>query len=319
VVHHDGYSGLKKDRRDKNTSLLSSLRVRVALHGIREGQNCLHGRWVHAKVGRHPTHDICKRSLRWNSVRRAKDRFEGLMAYYHIERSQRYIHRLGFSDATSNGINDRVQTVIADAFRDDNSYFSTATRKISYGSGGVDDAEDADVIWHEYGHAIQDAQRRGFGNGPDGGAIGEGFGDYWAAVMSSRSPRTSNRDNVCIFDWDGLTWGAYVSAFHRRCGRRADRGNSLPQIEDRCGGEIHCVGEAWSSALWDLRTEYGISPIAFDRIVLASQFFYATNEHFDEAVDALLTADQDLTGGANASHICNEMETERRIFADGCP
>jgi hypothetical protein len=318
VVHHSSYSGLKKDRRDKNTSLLSSLRVRVVLHGIKEGQNCLRGKWVHAKVGRHPTHDVCKRSLRWNSVKRAKDRFEGLMAYFHIARAQRYIQRLGFS-GKSDGINDRVQTVIADAFRDDNSFFSTATRKISYGSGGVDDAEDADVILHEYGHAMQDDQRPGFGYGLEGGAIGEGFGDYWAAAMSSRSPKTSNEDDVCIFDWDGLTWGRYVEAFHRRCGRRADRGNSVPQIEDRCGGEIHCLGEAWSSALWDLRTEYGISPIAFDRILLSSQFMYTTNEHFDEAVDALVAADQDLTGGANASEICDEMEAQRKISAAACP
>ena len=60
--------------------------------------------------------------------------------------------------ARANGINDRTQVVVADAFKDDNSFFSPATRKIKYGSGGVDDAEDADVILHEYGHAIQDDQ-----------------------------------------------------------------------------------------------------------------------------------------------------------------
>jgi hypothetical protein len=318
VVQNDGYGGLKKDHRDKNTALLTALRVRVALHGIEDGQNCLRGRWVHAKVGRDPMHEVCKPGLRWNSVKRAKDRFEGLMAYFHIERAQHYIHRLGFSRASSNGINDRVQQVVADAFRDDNSYFSTATRMIRYGSGGVDDAEDADVILHEYGHAIQDDQVRGFGNGLEGGAIGEGFGDYWAAALSSRSPGTTNRDDVCIFDWDGLTWGVYVSEFDRRCGRRADRGRSVPQIKSRCGGDIHCLGEAWSSALWDLRSEYGISPVAFDRIVLSSQFMYTTHEHFDAAVDALVAADQDLTGGENASEICDEMDTQRRISADSC-
>jgi hypothetical protein len=47
----------------------------------------------------------------------------------------------------------------------------------------VRDAEDAEVIFHELGHAIQDAQVPGLLN--DGGeevrAISEGFGDYWAA------------------------------------------------------------------------------------------------------------------------------------------
>ncbi len=317
VVEHDGLSGLEKDRRDKNTRLLTSLRMRATLHGIKGGQHCLRGQWVHAKVGRHPAHEVCKRGLRWNSVRRAKDRFEGLMAYFHVDRAQRYIQRLGFHGQS--GINDHTQVVVADAFREDNSFFSPATRRIKYGSGGVDDAEDADVILHEYGHAIQDSQQPGFGSGLQGGAIGEGFGDYWAAAMSSRSPGTRNRDNVCIFDWDGVTWGTFVDGFNRRCGRRADRNESLPHAQSRCDMEIHCVGEVWSSALWALRTEYGINPIAFDRIVLASQFMYTTREPFDHAVDALIAADQDLPGGGNQAAICEEMETNRRIDAASCP
>ncbi len=136
--------------------------------------------------------------------------------------------------------------------------------------------------------------------------------------MSSRSSGTSNRDNVCIFDWDGVTWGSFVDKFNRRCGRRADRNESLPQAQSRCSMDIHCVGEAWSSALWALRTEYGINPIAFDRIVLASQFMYTARERFDDAVDALIAADQNLPGG-NTTAICEEMETKRRIDAASCP
>jgi hypothetical protein len=49
--------------------------------------------------------------------------------------------------------------------------------EIKYGSGAVDDAEDADVILHEYGHSIQDDQVPGFGAGHQAGSIGEGFGD----------------------------------------------------------------------------------------------------------------------------------------------
>jgi zinc metalloprotease ZmpB len=43
------------------------------------------------------------------------------------------------------------------------------------GKGGVDDAEDAEAILHEYGHAIHFSQKVSFDG--EGGAISEGFGD----------------------------------------------------------------------------------------------------------------------------------------------
>jgi hypothetical protein len=315
---HSFFGGLRRDHHDRNTKLLTSLRVPVKLRNISEGQDCLRGRWAHAKVGRRPAHDVCKASLRWNSVKRAKGRFEALMTYFHVDRAQRYIQSLGFSDTTANGIDDRTQVVVADAFKDDNSFYSPFTRKIKYGSGGVDDAEDADVILHEYGHSIQDDEAPGFGDGAQAGAIGEGFGDYWAAVMSSLSPDTTNADDVCIFDWDGVSWGRFVPPFHRKCGRRADVQKTLPQAQAGCRFEIHCVGEVWSSALWALRTSYGIDTAIVDRIVLSSQFMYTTTERFAAAVNALVAADQAVTGGLNKGAICTEMDTKRAIAASSC-
>jgi fungalysin metallopeptidase (M36) len=316
VAQHSSSSGLRGDRRDKNTRLLTSLRRPVTLHDIRKGQRCLRGKWAHAKLGR-SAKEVCKRGLDWWGVKRRKNRFEALMTYFHIDRAQRYIQRLGFGAGAAQGIDKRTQVAVADAFRDDNSFYSPATRRIEYGSGGVDDAEDADVIVHEYGHAIQDDQVRGFGNGKQAGAIGEGFGDYWAAVMSSRSPGTSNTDDICIFDWDGVAWGSYVPAFDRKCGRRADSGDTLSEAQASCQFDIHCVGEVWSSALWDLRN--GVGGTTFDRILLSSQFLYTANEHFDDAVQALVAADQAATGGANKAAICAEMETQRGISVADCP
>jgi Fungalysin metallopeptidase (M36) len=315
VAQH-GSSGLRRDRRDRNTRLLTSLRRPVTLRDIRGGQRCLRGKWVHAKLGR-SAKEVCKRGLEWWGVKRSNNRFEALMTYFHINRAQRYIQRLGFGTGTAKGVDKRTQVAVANAFRDDNSIYSPATRRIEYGSGAVDDAEDADVILHEYGHSIQDAQVRGFGHGNQAGTIGEGFGDYWAAVMSSRSPGTNNRDDVCIFDWDGVTWGSFVPAFDRKCGRRADSGDTLSEAQASCQFEIHCVGEVWSSALWDLRD--GVGGTTFDSILLSSQFMYTTSEHFDDAVEALIAADKASTGGANKVAICTEMETQRGISVGDCP
>ena len=47
----------------------------------------------------------------------------------------------------------------------DNSFSTDKQDGIRFGKGGVDDAEDAEVILHEYGHAIQDSQQMPFGFG----------------------------------------------------------------------------------------------------------------------------------------------------------
>ena len=69
----------------------------------------------------------------------------------------------------------------------------------------MDDAEDAEVIVHEYGHAVHDAQVPGFGSSLDAGSIGEAFGDYLAVRSGSgRRPRTAagKASAACVADWD---------------------------------------------------------------------------------------------------------------------
>src|SRR5439155_22663863 len=114
------------------------------------------------------------------------------MAYYHLTRAQQYIHSLGFSNSNhpKNGIDDRPQVAVADAFQADNSFYSPFTRQIKYGSGGVDDAEDADVILHEYGHAMQDSESRPFlaSRGFQPGGLGAGPGTSGRGVCPPPCP-----------------------------------------------------------------------------------------------------------------------------------
>jgi len=339
VVEHGGFRRLRSDYGDRDTRLLTRLRVPAVLRHIENGQRCLRGRWVHAERGPNRK-ETCKRGLRWNGVTRSDNRFEALMAYYHIDRAQRYIQSLGFSDATQNGINDRSQVAIADAltFPRDNSFYSPTTRKIEYGFGGVDDAEDADVILHEYGHAMQDSEAPTFmfGTGLQPGSLAEGSADYWAAAMSSRSlgGGTSNQDDVCIFDWDATSYFSFPPAGEfgdRYCGRRADYPKTVTQAKQdpACqfpdgpqGLDIHCIGMVWSSALWDLRTTIGDDPggeSVIDRDLLASQFTYTASESFADAANALITADRDLypdggTGqGQHEAAISAEMHARKLL------
>jgi len=308
VVEHHGAKGLRTDQHGKDTPLLRKLRRKVSLPNIDDGQDCLRGRWVHALRGKKDK-ETCKRSLRWTRVTRSDNRFEALMVYFQINRSQAYVQSLGFSNSnpTPNGIDDRVQRATADAFKRDNSFYSPATQAIVYGSGGVDDAEDGDVILHEYGHALQDSSSPSFGHssGFQPGALAEGSSDYWAAAMSSLVPHTSNEDDVCIFDWDATTYGKFYPRVPgersgRRCGRRADVTRSLQKAErGSCGTDVHCVGQVWSTALWNLRRKFvrgnpSTGGAQMDQIYLASQFLYTGSERFRGAANALLCADEDL-------------------------
>ena len=100
------------------------------------------------------------------------------MSYYHIDTLQRYIQSLGFKN-----INNRSIKVNVNGTTDDNSFYSPSTKALTFGTGGVDDAEDAGIIAHEYGHSIQDNQVPGFGSSAEGGAMGEGFGDFLVLHM----------------------------------------------------------------------------------------------------------------------------------------
>jgi Zn-dependent metalloprotease len=308
VVQHGGGRRLRSDHRDRDTRLLRRLRRRVTLPNINDGQDCLRGRWVHALRGK-KRKETCKRNLHWDKVTRSNGRFEALMVYFQINRSQAYIQSLGFSgsNASPNGIADHAQRAVADAFKPDNSFYSSSTKLITFGSGGVDDAEDGDVILHEYGHAMQDSQSPGFGqsSGFQAGALAEGSSDYWAAAMSAIVPRTSNEDDVCIFDWDAVTYGRSFpkvppATSGRRCGRRADFRRTLQKVQhSRCRSDIHCVGQVWTTALWNLRRSMVAKHPAtggarMDRIYLASQFLYTSGERFKDAARALMCADEDL-------------------------
>ena len=107
------------------------------------------------------------------------------MAYFHIDRTRAYADGLGLSKP----LRGKPQRVLANAIPDDNSFYSSMTHELVLGTGGVDDGEDADVIVHEYGHSLQDQAAPGSLQKREGATMGEGFGDYLAAMMSTLDHR----------------------------------------------------------------------------------------------------------------------------------
>jgi len=219
---------------------------------------------------------------------RSQGGFEEVMAYHSITSAQEYIHRLGFRD-----VNDEPQSFRTTGYTDDNSYYDGTEDAITFGTGGVDDAEDNEVIWHEYGHAIQDDQVPGFGASEEAGAIGEGFGDYWAVTMSqATSPDTATTPWACVMDWDSTSYTSTTP----HCLRRTDGSKLYPGDLD---GEVHDDGEIWSRALWDVNRALGRT--AANRVILESQFFFSPEISMPDAARLTVTTARALYGAKAAA------------------
>ena len=114
----------------------------------------------------------------------------------------------------------------------------------------VDNAEDADVIVHEYGHAIQDGIVPGFGSTPEAAAMGEGFSDYWAGTVNEQVWPVSGPRSACLASWDASSYDSAIPP----CLRRLDSTKLYPQS---IVGESHDDGEIWSAALWQIHNQLG--------------------------------------------------------------
>ncbi len=158
---------------------------------------------------------------------RHQDEFEQVMAYYWMTEAEMYIHSLGFGSSLP-PINNEPQDARINQLGADNSFETDHPKdELRFGKGGVDDAEDAEVILHEYGHAIHQSQ--GFNFDPEeNGAISEGFGDYWAVTVSdvvSQALGVPEKEPLpCVMDWDATSYTSTVP----HCLRRLDTHSALP-------------------------------------------------------------------------------------------
>jgi Zn-dependent metalloprotease len=279
-----------RDRGDSNQQVLIPAYKRVALPHLNAGPTLV-GKYAQVVAARGP---LAYSPSHTYIYTRLDDRFEQVNAYYGIDLAQTYIQTLGFGD-----VNNEAQDLKIDTYTGDNSFYSPRNDKITYGIGGVDDAEDLEVVWHEYGHAIQDAQVPGYGASEQAGATGEGFGDYWAVTMSQP---TSNHFQVpCVMDWDSTSYTSTVP----HCLRRTDTGKTTDDID----GEVHDDGEIWSNALWDINRALGRNRA--NTVILEAQFSYTPNNSFARAAERTVTAARALYGTAAAAKVRQAFEARK--------
>ncbi|MEU7869898.1 M4 family metallopeptidase [Dactylosporangium sp. NPDC049140] len=222
---------------------------------------------------------------------RDSDQFEQVMGYYWVTTAQQYLQHLGFGSALR-PVNQRQIELRIDQYGGDNSFFRDDKANISLGKGGVDDAEDAEVIVHEYGHSVQDGQVPGFGTTLESGAIGEAFGDYLAVAVTSWATGVPTlTPEACVADWDSVSYTS--TAPH--CLRRLDGDKHYPAD---VVGEVHADGEIWSRALWDVRSALGDTRAT--TLIVEAQFAFTPDITFRAAAQATVDAAQRLYGSAAA-------------------
>ena len=283
------------DQRDANYPALQDAYVTVTLTNL-DGSGYLSGDWANI---RGKTGNLAFSETNTFIYTRDDDRFEQVMAYYWVTEAQRYIQSLGFG-STLRPINMESQDIRINQYGIDNSYSWDKHDVLRFGKGGVDDAEDAEVILHEYGHAIQDSQMVpfGFGGSLEAGSIGEGFADYFAVTVADVVAPTP--DPACVADWDAVSYTSTTP----HCLRRVDRDLHYPQD---LTGSVHRNGQIWSRALWDIRNTLG--HVRADTIILEAQFQFAPDTSMPDAAEATVQAAQSLYGS-------NAANTVRAAFQD---
>lgn len=272
------------DNNDANFAAATAQLKTVTLQGL-DGSGYLTGSYVKAVNKKANTYSS---TFTYNFDRNADD-FENVMVYHHIDTLQRYIQSLGFTN-----INNRQIVVNVNGTTQDNSFYSPSTKQLTFGTGGVDDAEDTGIIAHEYGHSIQDNQVPGFGNTNEGGAMGEAFGDFLGATYEDALTNNDAWGKACIGEWDAISY----SSSNPPCLRRLDENKVYPTD---IVGQVHTDGEIWSQGEYEMAQAFGRDVAT--KLILQSHFSLTPNSGFANGVAAIKAADQLLYGGSHLSQI----------------
>jgi Zn-dependent metalloprotease len=237
-------------------------------------------------------------------------RFDEQMLYYHVTRVHDwYKSHFGFTDRDA-PFPVHAHWPSLDANRQpvalNNAYFSPFQQALFFGDGtgssnsGLNPlSRDADVIYHEYTHAVID-RITDLGRWPNdfGTALNEAYADYFSSTITGDPVE-----------------GEFASG--RATGLRAlSATNRFPQQVDHPTlglPESHYTGIIWGASCWDLRTRLGAD--VADRLLFEALPFMPADgsADFPIALAAVLQADASVYGGEHQAAI-REVYGSRGIY-----
>ncbi|WP_020571913.1 T9SS type A sorting domain-containing protein [Neolewinella persica] len=234
------------DSDDADSPELLAEQVTVTLLDItlENGMYFLKGPWCEITDEESPNRGVFEQATNVWDFNRSDNAFEAVNVYYHIDESMRYLNEDLGIDVRPTDYPGGVKCDPSGLNNADNSHYVGGSQRLAWGDGGVDDAEDSDVVHHELGHGLHDWITMGGLSQQQG--LSEGCGDYWAASYNRGLGDWTPADPqyFWIFNWDGHNefWNG------RSCGVSTTWSNNIPL------GLPHGQGQVWSTSMmqvWD--------------------------------------------------------------------
>ena len=237
-----GYS----DNNNADSSFFQSMLTQVSLDNLtRQGTKwVLSGPNVVVVDSEAPKNPDCSFTGDAMSLKRSDPCFDAVNAYYFIDKTLKYINgTLGF-DLHPLRYRGGVRIDPHGVNGDDNSHYSPFSDELAFGQGGVDDAQDHDVVIHELGHALHNWITNGHLSQAEG--LSEGSGDYWAASYGRQFMKPGHVAYHWTFSFDGHNsfWP----------GRSVGVSSKYPA---GASGSIHSAGQLWATTCMEIYDAIG--------------------------------------------------------------
>ncbi len=217
---------------------------------------------------------------------RKSNEFKEVMALYHISNLQVYMNSIGLDSLVPYQLKVDAHSGTGDV----SSFTYSPDTLLNFGLGGVPDAEDADVIVHEYTHAISHSLNPAGITGTERRALEEANCDIIAATYSREYAPFNWR---YMFNWDApnpVTNGQ----FPFWSGRNA---NSNKKYSNK-NGDFYSDSEIWSSAILDIGEE--VNREMLTKLLLVSMHSYTPNTNMLQAAQLFMQADSLVYGKSNS-------------------
>lgn len=274
------YGGAYRDFNDADSSVLSAERDTVYVFLQFNGTNFI-GENKYVKIGNFssPTTIQISTSQTFLDYERDEDQFEDFNVIYHITNFTEHLQSLGFQNVLSYQIEVDAHALSGQ----DNSAFEVPAKRLLFGEGGVDDAEDCDVIVHEFCHALlEDISNNS--SSLEARCLEEALCDYFAGSYSGSFTAYGNDE---VYSWDGHNeyWP----------GRELTSTDLYTQLS--FNANIYAHTSLWNSSMREILLNLGRT--ITDKIFVEALYQFNVNTTMPQMARLIIEADNALYQGAH--------------------